>query len=287
MKNQKDVNGLTPLSNAVLSQDLSKIMSLLAQNVDLEVKNFDGETAFHIAAREGYSDIVSILLKSGSQVNTQDDSGYEPTGYTPLHEAAKFGHVDILNTLLEYGADVNLRTVNSRSPLYLAVYNNNIEIIDILSEPLLEAVEAGRIDQIQILEDDILSVDLKNDEGMSLIAIAAEKGHVDIVKFLLDNGARLDSVDMWGWSPLHSAVIGGNLEMVKLFIEHGLEVEENNHEFMTPLHYACMEGNKKIVQILLEYGADRYAVNDEGISSFDIAKEANHLEILTILEKKQ
>ncbi len=285
MKNEQDVNGLTPLSNAVLSQDISKIMSLLAQNVDLEVKNLDGETALHIAAREGYSNIVNILLKCGSQVNTQDDSGYEPTGYTPLHEAAKFGHVDILNILLEYGADVNLRTVNLRSPLYLAVYNNNVEIIDVLSKPLFEAVEEGKSDQIQILEDDILSVDLKNDEGMRLIAIAAEKGHVDIVKFLLDNGARLDSVDMWGWSPLHSAVIGGNLEMVKLFIEYGLEVDENDYEFMTPLHYACLEGNKEIVQILLEHGADRYAVNDEGRTSFDMVKEANHLEILTILEK--
>ncbi len=38
MKNEQDVNGLTPLSNAVLSQDLSKIMSLLAQNLDLEVE---------------------------------------------------------------------------------------------------------------------------------------------------------------------------------------------------------------------------------------------------------
>ncbi len=286
MKNEQDVNGLTPLSNAVLSQDISKIMSLLAQNVDLEVKNLDGETALHIAAREGYSNIVNILLKSGSQVNTQDDSGYEPTGYTPLHEAAKFGHVDILNILLEYGADVNLRTVNSRSPLYLAVYNNNVEIIDILSKPLFEAVEAGRLDKIQILEDDIVSVDLKNSEGMSLVAISAEKGYIDIVKYLLANGATLNTIDMWGWSPLHSAVIGGNSEMVKLFIEYGLEVDESSHEFMTPLHYACLEGNKEIVQILLEHGADRYTVNDEGRTSFDMVKEANHLEILTILEKQ-
>ena len=42
----------------------------------------------HIAAANGYGDVMKYLVKRGADLNVQDDSGS-----TPLHVAAKFGQV--------------------------------------------------------------------------------------------------------------------------------------------------------------------------------------------------
>lgn len=45
-----------------------------------------GATALHVAAAKGYTKVMSILLKAGADVNSQD---YD--GWTPLHAAAHWG----------------------------------------------------------------------------------------------------------------------------------------------------------------------------------------------------
>ena len=44
----------------------------------------------HIAAANGYGDVMKYLVKRNADVNVQDDSGS-----TPLHVAAKFGQVSV------------------------------------------------------------------------------------------------------------------------------------------------------------------------------------------------
>ena len=45
-------------------------------------------TQMHIAAANGYGDVIKYLVKKGADLNVQDDRGC-----TPLHVAAKFGQV--------------------------------------------------------------------------------------------------------------------------------------------------------------------------------------------------
>ena len=58
--------------------DLNMVETLLATEVDINInaKDDDGRTALMIAAREGYTKILKILLQEGADVFEQDKSGF-------------------------------------------------------------------------------------------------------------------------------------------------------------------------------------------------------------------
>ena len=49
----------------------------------------DGQTPLHLAAHEGYGDVVTALLAAGADVNAR----YKEDGGTPLHAATQLGRV--------------------------------------------------------------------------------------------------------------------------------------------------------------------------------------------------
>ena len=63
--------------------------------VDLEDRNWLGDTALHVAARTGNSEIVRLLLKQGADPLAQSN-----TGAAALHEAARVGSVGAARILV-------------------------------------------------------------------------------------------------------------------------------------------------------------------------------------------
>ena len=61
--------------------------------------NYSGQTALHLASREGHRDIVQLQLARG--VSTIDVRNYE--GRTPSHEALAGGHHDLAQLLSQHG----------------------------------------------------------------------------------------------------------------------------------------------------------------------------------------
>jgi ankyrin repeat protein len=71
-------------------------------------------TPLYVAANNGYTDVVAVLVRAGAAV----DQGAVDTGATPLCAAAQKGHADVVRVLLEAGADVNrARTTDGATPL--------------------------------------------------------------------------------------------------------------------------------------------------------------------------
>ena len=93
----------------------------------------DGRTALMIAAENGYTDIVKLLLKHGANVNVQNNHGGIKRaiinyGRTALIIAVENDHTEIVKLLLEHGANVNEQI------LLIAVKNDNTEIAKLLLE---------------------------------------------------------------------------------------------------------------------------------------------------------
>ena len=57
----------------------------------------NGNTALHEASRNGYADVVQVLLKANCFVD-----GYNSLGMTPLHIACQQGHVSVVKVLLKH-----------------------------------------------------------------------------------------------------------------------------------------------------------------------------------------
>ena len=87
-----------------------------------------GQSALHIAVREGNLSKVQELLDTGANVNKQASSGA-----TPLFIASENGRLDIVKILLAIpGIDVNKSTTSGATPLYIACQKAYVEIVKTL-----------------------------------------------------------------------------------------------------------------------------------------------------------
>ncbi|MHC4662925.1 MAG: ankyrin repeat domain-containing protein [Planctomycetota bacterium] len=75
-------------------------------------------TAMHLAAAEGFTDSLVLMLNNGAYVNFRDNDSW-----TPLHWAALRGNSEMASMLIEKGADVNAQTNDGRTPLNYATEN--------------------------------------------------------------------------------------------------------------------------------------------------------------------
>ena len=85
---------------------------------NLEASDQIGYTILHLAARDAFPELISLLVQA--RVNL--DATLE-TGATALHLAARYGAVDCVGVLLAAGASLNLREVHSgRTPFEHALH---------------------------------------------------------------------------------------------------------------------------------------------------------------------
>lgn len=86
-------------------------------------------TSLHIAAENGLSKGVKVLLENGADVDLESKSGN-----TPLLIAAENGHSEAIEILLERGANINLNLVdkNRYTPLIIATQNGHLESMKVL-----------------------------------------------------------------------------------------------------------------------------------------------------------
>lgn len=128
---QRDIQGITPLIEAVQKRNAVKVRKLLDAEADTEIRlpNND-ETVLILATKNNDFEIVLLLLRAGARVD-----GYGYSGMTALMYAACYGYTPIARILLEYGADPNRTTKAGRSARFYASRSNRNNIAN-LFKPL-------------------------------------------------------------------------------------------------------------------------------------------------------
>ncbi|EUC33815.1 hypothetical protein COCCADRAFT_95045, partial [Bipolaris zeicola 26-R-13] len=106
-------------------------------------------------------------------------------GRTLLHIAANNGQYEIVEWLLSLGADPSVADKEGWMPLHLAA------TADLATAKLL--YQAGA------------DVHAYNNQGCTVLRIAASQGQREIVEWLLLLGADPHATDENGWTPIHSA----------------------------------------------------------------------------------
>lgn len=106
-----------PLLEAIRQADAPAVSSLLSEGADPNAAQGDGLSALHIAAEEGYVEIVRVLLDAGARV----DARTLLSDYTPLHLASQNARADVVRALVEGEADVAASSgTTGATPLHLA-----------------------------------------------------------------------------------------------------------------------------------------------------------------------
>jgi hypothetical protein len=94
--------------------DLALVKELIAEGVDVNYQNFNGETILHIASSRGHLAMVIYLLNKGANINAVTGKSWQP-----IHHAMRFEHSQVANYLLAHKASLVTKTSDGLTALEL------------------------------------------------------------------------------------------------------------------------------------------------------------------------
>jgi len=131
---------------------------------------------------------------------------------------------------------------------------NAMKKLDLKSLTLHEACKKGDMaGAMKHMEN--VSVDVKDDKGITPLGYAIGADKPKIVELLLKNRANLHSVDNADNTALHFAAGYGRVELVELLLRAKANVNKANTQNQTPLAVATLNKQQVVCQILAAHGA--------------------------------
>ena len=122
---------------AAKAGDVAAVRALLASDPSLlDARDTDGSTPLHCATWKGQTDVVSVLLEAGADVNAVNQNSH--WGTTPLHAAAHANQAAIAKLLLGRGADTKAKDMEGRTPMFHTTFHKAKAVAK-----LLEPFERG------------------------------------------------------------------------------------------------------------------------------------------------
>lgn len=113
--------------------DIDSIKNLLESRtefyLDIDTKGLDDWTPLHMAANEGYVDIIHLLLDHAANIEASTK-----LGRTPLMIAVQQNQAECAKALLQRGAKINAQDKDCNTALHMASYQGNLKLIELLLE---------------------------------------------------------------------------------------------------------------------------------------------------------
>ncbi len=161
-----------------------------------------------------------------------------------------------------------------------------------MPDELIKAVKAGDTDAAQQLLAAGAKVDARDEEGATLLMLAAQAGHLPMVQLLLAAGASVNACDERGWSAISKAVYNhdqkrGFADVVKALIAAGANIEAPITYGVRPLMLAAGYGETAVVEALLQAGADVFAQNEGGYTALMMVKQKHYVDVINLLHEAE
>jgi ankyrin repeat protein len=96
----------------------SETLKRVIEEVDINTRDKNGNTAVFLAVKLGYPDAIRLLYANGADVNLSDKEGR-----TPLYIAAELGAQNAISVLLELGANPEIFSTEGKKPIDVAKQN--------------------------------------------------------------------------------------------------------------------------------------------------------------------
>ncbi|OQE41042.1 hypothetical protein PENCOP_c005G03906 [Penicillium coprophilum] len=284
--------GTTLLHMAAAANLMDLIEPVLSDIEDVAIRDRDGDTALHLAARWGHVTAGKILRRKGANQVAKNHSSK-----TPLFEAASGGHIEFVEWLLTEG--VNLDTRGDRGALQAASLGSYEGVVEILLEAgadvnaqggyygnaLQAAAYNGSSETVQILLGASADVNAQAGEFGNALQAAAYRGSPETVQILLRASADVNAQGGEFGNALQAAAYRGSLETVQILLRANADVNAQGGRLGNALQAAAViiGGSSKIVQILLRAGADVNARGGHYGNALQAAAYRGNLETVQIL----
>ena len=148
-----------------------------------------------------------------------------------VFDVARSGTIEQAKILLKTNPSCfNTTNKEGYSPLTLACYRNNLQVVKLL-------IQNGA------------DVNVNSTMGTPLMA-AVVKGNFEIVKILLKNKAQVNQPDNNGTIPIMYAAMFKNYDICKLLIKQDANPDTKDNQNKSALDYAILADDDQLVKIL-------------------------------------
>ena len=294
-----DENGDNPLHLAAALGENSVMAELLGRCANVNIYNEQGNTP-----------LIRALM-SDRAVEADIDSELPEAEQQALQAGEK---IKTLNLLVTGGANVNLASQQEDfTPLMLALYRPQLALVPHLIKLGASLATQGDGPSLiwfalrhtgheaqQLLLQYLNLEEVANTveaDGDNLLHAVAQHADVELASnwfTLLQQQFKVPyQANSWGITPLHLAAYQGNVAIVKAALSQGHEVNAFDQRGNTPLHCATFfrgdeqhyEGCvKPLIMALVLGGADPLALNEQGQSPLDVAKEREMVDCVGMMQ---
>jgi len=224
----------------IKDNDIGKVRHMVdADHWLVSAADMDGKTGLHYAAQSLRTDIASMLIDDGADVNAVTKNSEAPIDLIPWDNYTYDADTATLNLLLAHGADAN---GFSSIPSIVRIAKATSEFPFLTDAAILSVIKHGA------------DLEAVNSKGDTLLLFAISNQLVDTANALLDGGASATVKDKAGDTALHIiAKVGSKFgesdetnDLIDKLISKGCDVNAEDNDGDTAVDIAIKIGNTGI-----------------------------------------
>lgn len=266
------------LCQAATNGNVAQIRSLVAEGVNINGRNENGQTALICAIHAGQLGAVEVLLEAGADTSRRDAGG---KGRPPLFHAIQAGSRPAVELLLKHGADPNQKDdwgelyfltliTGDTAPIWIALllsHGAESSAKDMSGRPLaiLAIQKRKRVEDreevVRLLLQHGAKPDSKDIDGTPLVHVCLQQKRSGLAHELLARGANPDARDVSGITLLAAAIKHNDRDLAKAVLERGADPNAPDI-YGSPLLLNVLRDSKfpgadreALAEMLLEHGA--------------------------------
>jgi len=280
---------------------VSRLLLLSGANPNHATENMDHCPILGMYSYQGNTDMVSLLLEFGADVNRANDRGV-----APLALASGAGNLDIVKLMVQCGAQINRVDSEEVCALVLAARGGHLSVLEYLLDQdwiidmrmeqlgVEEAIQQALVAAISnrhfqltemLLQLPSININLNDNlVGLTPLCAASKAGDRKLVKMLLRRNAVIDKLDTADeQAPIHVAAREGHDDIVACLLAQGASVNQRDGRGRTALMLSATGGHAGLVELLVLHGAGLEDADKESITPLTNAIIHGHCEIAQFL----
>jgi ankyrin repeat protein len=280
--NNTNYKEVLPIETSVLTwavrnnkNEIVKVILENAKNLDINIKDGEGNTALILAIKNKNIEIVQELLVRGA------DHSVINNGVTPLLLACLLEDVELIKALLNKGAELKLPLERNIEMSFTKNNTNSNKLLTTNIEMLNWAVNKSKHEIVKVILENIKNNNFNIEDHFNLnfaLFYAIKNHNPELCKILIENGANKECRDeRFDDTPLTYALKAGNKAICEYLLSQNVDINAKDcfgHTALNCVIYSYYNQDE-ITTLLLEHGAKD--------GNFEFAEKAKFDELEQIL----